>query len=908
MVARWLGFIGLVVVLSWLSWASAQPLKEEEEEPAKKKALPKEEMEEPDSKARPVIPVPAVPLPKKEGAPAAAAPEIAELEVAGFAKEAANAKDKYPAASELLRSLIYPFDRMLGEFAGGAVWRVELLPDVELPQGELTVKIFDKTLTNFTEKKLSTGSGFKYTPFELIVIERTEDFLRTPAPGRLTRVDQLEYAAKAVACGLRFHLLAVNAGKRIGPGWRAIEQTLRERMLKYQRDRIQALIDLKEYNRADAFGMQLLNKFEDNNDVKKDVYRLQLIRTMLGLRDPTDADLMKVRASLLAYQALPGIKDEDLTKSAERRLRDRAAALVNEAKTLDNSKKTAEAITKLRQAEIIDPDLPAINELRTRLRGKVLYVAVHQLPERMSPATATTDSEKMAVELMFESLIREVPDPEMMRFRPQLAEGLPQVTPLARHFTLPQNVRFGDETGRLLTANDIRGTLELHKKLGDPNAHYSKRWGADGLEVFKTIDVINDSFKLRLTYEHGVMEPLSRATFKILPATYLQERGKAADDAEFARKPFGTGPYRYEGREPEGNGRECAVFRVNPFYSQREGKYGLPAIREIRFYVPNESSLSGDIKAGQLHIFPDPPVDWINRIRNEVGIKDIVRMHTMPNNRRIHLVAINHRQANLQDEKFRQGLSAAIDRDAIMKDVFKNKEILTHTPLVGPFPVNSWATPQAARSTKLSKPGASGLLDEGQRTNRVPQLRLSYIKDDPVNEQTCLAMKKQIEAASTAGGGKKVTINLDPLTAEQFRLRIHFEHNFDLALTTFDYRNDLYSLHGLFDPEASGRQGRNYMGYLTDEAKPTQNDRLLGKCLQELRQHRDFNTHVKNLMHDLHNQVNARVPFIPLWQLERTVAVHRELDIAFETTNESLTPDHLDPNVIFTGIELWRLK
>ena len=876
MAVRLLGLLALVMCLSSFGVVSAQPPRKEEEE-------------EPAGKPRPIVPVPVVEPAKKDSPPA----EGPDLEVENMTKEA------------------NPYDKLTPEFAGGSIMLVEILPNRELPEKELTVKVLQVTrlADKGTEKKLATGSGFKFTPYELVIVERADDFVKSEPPGKMTKADQYEYAAKAVACGLRFHILAVNTNKRVGKEWGDVEKILRDKLLKFQRDRFQAFVKQEEYDKADELGLKLLNKNPENNDVLRDVYKLQLLRTEKGLRSPTEADLLRLRESLVAYERLPGLKDQDLIGAAKRRLRDRATMLVNQAKDLDTQKKSAEALSRLRQAENLDAELPAIADIRTRLRGKVLYVGVGRLPERMSPATAALDSEKWAVELMFESLVQSIPDPEMIRYRPQLAMSLPVVTPLARSFVLPKNVRFGNDGGDILDATDVRATLMLNRKAGrEGEAGYRHRPGADGLEIFREIDRIDDPFRLRLTYEQGVLEPLSRATFKIIPARYLQEQGKNADDDVFARKPFGSGPYRYEGREREaGADRECAVFRVNPYYSQRDGKFGLPAIREIRFFVPNQSTITTDVTAGQLHIYPDLPLDMVTRFRTEEGIKDTVRVFQMPENRRIQMLAINHRQVSLQNEKFRQGLSAAINREAILKELFRPGDEKRHQALTGPFPVKSWATPISAREVPLYKPGAGGLLAEGQAKQRVTSLRLCYVNDDPKNGQVCQIIKSQIEKAS-GGDRPAMTVDLTPMTPERFREKVFLEHDYDLALTTYDYRNELFSLSGLLDQDAAGRNGRNFLGYLASGSNPTEADRRLKKCLDDIRSYRDFNKHVRELTWDAHNQVNQRVPFIPLWQLDRFVGVHRDLEIAFESPRESLPAENLDPNVIFTGVEYWRLK
>jgi ABC-type transport system substrate-binding protein len=538
------------------------------------------------------------------------------------------------------------------------------------------------------------------------------------------------------------------------------------------------------------------------------------------------------------------------------------------------------------------------------MRGKVLYVGVSKLPDLMSPATAATDAEKWAAELMFEGLLQAVPDADVIRYRPQLAEGLPAVTPLGRSFTLPRTVRWARDGGEVMDARDVRGTLDLLRKPG-----YRERWCSDGLDVFEEIDRIEDPFRLRLAYRRGVLEPLGRATFKVIPARYLMEQGKGADDPEFAKNPFGTGPFRYEGREQEGLGRECAVFRANPQYGQRPGKFGLPWIREVRFFVPTQSSLAKDVTGGQLHLYPDAPPELVPRFREDAGLKDVMRVAVANTNRRVHILAVNHRQTPLQNDHLRQGLSAAINREAILRELYRNgPDEKAHAALTGPFPLKSWATPPSARDTSLYKPGAGALIAEGLGGQRV-KLRLTFLTDDPRNAKICQKIKAQVEEASADKAGRP-GVEIDPvgLTAQAFREKVYVEHDYDLALTTFDYRDDLYSLAGLLDPEAAGRDGRNFLGYLATGTNPAEADRRLRRKIEEARQYRDFTKQVKELTHDVHHLFNQRVPFVPLWQLDRYMVVHKDLRLYFDDPATEAKAEQFDPAVIFTGVEMWKLE
>jgi ABC-type transport system substrate-binding protein len=889
---RRLFFASFALALT-VSWLAAQPPRKEEEEepPAKQK-----------DKARPVVPVP-VTEPEKKGGPATAADPV-DPDVGSFDDELK--KTRNPDAKELFRNLRTPYDRIEPKYEGGFKYRIELLPERELPEGELTVKILDGSLTKVVDtKKIAAANGFKYVPYELIVLEQVDRFLgKDPL---LDRADQLDWAARAVAAGLRWHLHAKDTNKRQGKGWDAVTRQLKYRLLELQRDRFAELLNAKRYDDADALGLKMMSRNPDNTEVLRDVYRLTLVRMDREQKEPTEAQLLRMRETLLAYQRIPGKKDDGLVKTVQQKLRNKATALVARAKEADQQKRTAEALALLRTAETLDPDAPGIEDARVRLRGKVLYVGVSKLPEHMSPATARTDAEKWAVELMFEGLLETVPDSEVIRYRPALAEAMPGVMPLGRSFTLPHNVRWSREPGDLVDARDVRETLALLRR-----PELRAGWAGYGVDVFEEIDRINDNFRLRLAYRQGVLEPLGRATFKVIPARWLEEQGKQADDPDFAKAPFGSGPFRYEGREREGMDRECAVFRSNPFYGQRPGKVGLPWIREVRMYVPTPSTVARDVSAGQLHLYPDCPGDMAARMQNEQGLKEVMRVHKAQTNRRIHILAINHRVPALQKDTVRQGLSAVIDREAILKAVYRAGDEKAHVALTGPFPLKSWATPPTAKDAPLSKPGGGGLIAEGLNNGPV-HLRLTFNQEDPRAKAVCDLMKVQIEQGTQNKDGKPlVEIDLKELKSSDYQTKLYVEHDFDLALATFDYRDDLYSLSGLLDPEAvgpdGGRGGRNFLGYLTTGTNPTDDDRRLRRMIEEAQHSRDFSKKVQQKTWDIHALFNRRMPFVPLWQLDRYMAVHKDLEMFFDNPDAPVTADQLDPAVVFTGVEMWRVK
>jgi len=864
-----------------VSWLAAQPeggkrIREEEEEVPKSR--------------------PQVPLVVEEGKTKQKASTDDPGAFVNLEQEAAKATQ--PIVKEFFRSLAIPYDLLIT--SQGVHYRIGLIPARELPADELDYLELNASLRGGTTKKIAIAGIGKIVPFEEVALGEVEKFLKRKSIEGVPRADVLEDAAKALNAVARFHDAAREQKKRVGKGWEAFPAQFKAKLLAVRREQLQAFIDARQWQQAETLGQHLLATWPESVDVQKDVYRLQLMRAEQTLAEGGESELLQLRDVLLQYERVLGGSKDELITGVRKRLRQKADDFINQARDLMSRGQSGPALSRLRSAELIDADAAGIRDLRTRLRDRVLYVGVPRLPEYLSPATARSDSEHWAVELMFESLLRALADAELGTiYRPELAEALPELVPMGREFRLRRNVRWSAGNGDLLDARDVRGTLTM---LTDPK--HTATWAADRLDVFDEKGIrLDDPFKLRLPFKQGVLEPLGRMTFKIQPAEYLRRNNRDIDDEDFAHNPFGSGPYRYEGRENEGEGRECAIFRANPYYGQRPGRVGLPLVREIRLYVPKPSALAADFRAGQLHLLLDAPTADYLRFRADPSLNSITRAGTATTNRRIQLLAINDRRPYLQAPEVRRGLSLAINREAIIKNVFRGDSEF-HRALTGPFPPTCWATP--AKSPELFKPDvARALVTDWANQHQALQLSLKFPDDDPRVADACRQIKENIEKAV----GPTVTIILQPLTPETLRKKVEAEHDYELAYCNFDYRDDLYQLDALLDPTAAGRNGRNFLGYLVEGSNQTDRDRRLRQTLQELRTHRDFAKEVREKTWELHSLCNQQVPFIPLWQLDRHVVVANNLDVILdEFAPQPAAPAQIDPSTVFTGVERWRLK
>src|SRR5262249_7116974 len=206
----------------------------------------------------------------------------------------------------------------------------------------------------------------------------------------------------------------------------------------------------------------------------------------------------------------------------------------------------------------------------------ILYVGVRRLPEMFSPATAWTDAEKEAVELLFEGLVEAVHGKGVERFEPRLAARLPAAPEQAlpgwtRTFPLRRDAYFSD--GQRVSSVDVRHTVLL---LSDPQRPgRDPAWSA----IVEVPRVEGGSFNVPLHLRQRSIEPLSLLSFKILPQQYGGKPLTRAVDSDFARKPVGSGPYRFVERRTE-KGRAYLVLIANA-EAERSGQH--TSIREVQF-------------------------------------------------------------------------------------------------------------------------------------------------------------------------------------------------------------------------------------------------------------------------------------------------------------------------------------
>jgi ABC-type oligopeptide transport system substrate-binding subunit len=853
---------GLVVVSGWSPSRAGQdkgkppPKKEEEEEtaPKPKRRVPlvgDEEKEE-----------------KTERSLVRSAAAVADL-----GEEAERTKSVF--ARQLFQKLARPYD-LLTYPSGNSVRVAPIAEYIGLEpsfNGRVSVTILSEQGKPRPAVRMAKEEIKSVNPYEKIALSEVEAFLKagqdssqTAGPKYLADFEVLQDAEKVLAFVLRYHESARERGLRRGDGWKTLEDSLRVRLRDIQLKELRALTEGKDWMGAFALGTSLADRYRNDDQFRSSVADLLAQHADQALKSE-DYNVTRLRLKLLE-QCFP---DNNLAFEPVREgLKKKALELLTQAQKEEKDGNTQSAMELLTKAEHIYPQLPGLRNSMLRLSNKypILYVGVSQLPEYLSPARACTDSEKQAVELQFESLVKPVFSPgEGERFEPCLAEDMPQLAPLGRTFELIRNAYWSD--GKRLTATDVHHTVHLLSADNYPgrNPEWAALMGQGARLRF-------DQYHITLTLRQGYLDPMAMMDFKILP-----ESLQRADDEPFAKKPIGSGPYQLD-PEKTRPGKEV-VFVANPYYETRTGKAGLPHIRELHFVV--STSPIEDFQAGRLQLLLDLATRRLKELKIQFPTVD-VRDQTLTN-RRVFFLAVNHRRQALRNTALRRAIAHAINREEILNEQFRCGNPTLHRALNGPYPPGSWAYLNKAglKSDPFELPLAMAQANKAKEDqSTLGKLTLKYPDGDPDVAQACERIRKQVQQAG-------IELDLVKRSPHELHRDVEQTHEYDLAYYHYDYPDETYWLWPLFDPSAANPGGPNYLGY--------QNDDILAALFRRCMTRREFKVIQENT-HEIHRLLYEQMPLIPLWQLDRHFAYHSSL----------LMTGRIDPLLIFSDVEKWTLE
>lgn len=752
------------------------------------------------------------------------------------------------------------------------------------------------------------------TPFERFATLEADKLVSSTATDAAPYLDRVTAAERVLSATFLAHETAVEANRRRGPNWEPYKSGIVEKLQEVRLLLVREVAKGKDWRRLGELVARYSDLYRGRPKVLEALVTIRLAEAVELVKSDDQASLEKARDILGEFENRVPNSGNETAKEIRTALAEKSKKLIESAGgTTDKDRQR----TLLNNAKSLNPDDPSVLEKQKELRAgySALVVGVHRMPRLMSPATAREDSERMAVELLFEGLLDAIPDEQCGRvYRPLLALNTPTVSPLARDLTLVGNAAWGRAEGGAFDAADLLATVQLMKaKRGLPSSEAAD-WLAD------VVPDPDDPTRVRVKFAAAPPDPRGLLSFKILPGKFLSGGKKGIDDQvgsdSLARRPFGTGPYRLApGFAPSPDDRPVKdiTFVPNGTYARRPGRFGQPEITEIRL-VPiggqNADQLVRDVAAGQLQIVTDVPTADLPKYLAEP--KAVVA--TAAVNRRVHILAVNQTVAAFHSSEVRRGLSLAIDREGILNEVYR-AGTRHHTALPGPYPAGSWLAPPDA------KPLHDRDLAAGRLRQATGKVTLLFANDDPLAEMACRRIAANIKACNTA-----LEVTPEGVTPVDLHTRVEQQGRYELAYLPFDYP-DIWHAHTLaatLDPTAAGPGGRNYFRYRAKGTVPSTADDGLTDAMAELKLHRDTEGEVKKAGREVFERFNEAVPFIPLWQLDRHTVFSTAVRPAFDTTDDEAAlglvsgaqlPSllerryrQLDPITLFSNVSRWRIE
>lgn len=233
-------------------------------------------------------------------------------------------------------------------------------------------------------------------------------------------------------------------------------------------------------------------------------------------------------------------------------------------------------------------------------------------------------------------------------------------------FHLRRGVKWHD--GHEFTAKDV---LYTYRAMVNPKT--PTPYAEDFLQV-SSVDA-PDPLTFRVTYTKPFAPALASWGINIVPAHLLE--GKDITKSELARKPVGTGPYRFGEWLP---GQRVTLTANHEYFE------GRPYLERCIFrIIPDTSTMYMELKAGGLDMMNLTPVQY-QRQTNTAWFLEHFNKYRYPVPSYTYL-GYNLKRELFADKLVRQAITSAINKDELVHGVLFGLGQICH----GPFQPGTWA-------------------------------------------------------------------------------------------------------------------------------------------------------------------------------------------------------------------------
>ena len=187
--------------------------------------------------------------------------------------------------------------------------------------------------------------------------------------------------------------------------------------------------------------------------------------------------------------------------------------------------------------------------------------------------------------------------------------------------------------------------------------------------VFTSIDRIETPDAATLVIHTKKPDPLlpARLAFyggQIVPKKYLESVGPDV----FNRKPVGTGPVRFDSWVKD----DKAVLEANPDYWGGKSDFDRMVFRAVPETAPRIASLL----KGEVDVITQLPPDHGERVSAQASTRVVGALYAG-----LYVLAVNAKVKPLDNPLVKQALALAVDRDTIVKELWRGRGIVPNSPI-----------------------------------------------------------------------------------------------------------------------------------------------------------------------------------------------------------------------------------
>ena len=319
------------------------------------------------------------------------------------------------------------------------------------------------------------------------------------------------------------------------------------------------------------------------------------------------------------------------------------------------------------------------------LYGSTLHLATSSNPSRLNPILATDSASSDIASHIFNGLVKY--DKDLKTIIGDLAQKYYFEDDKTLVFDLRKDVKWQD--GEEFTSKDVFFTYKVltSNKISSP---YSS-----GFRFVEDVEII-DKYKLKVHYKDPYFKAVETWMMGIIPEHILKDEENLMN-SKFNTNPIGTGPYKLFQLEHSKN----IILKAYDDYFE-----GRPKIDEISYHViadPMTRFLM--LKSGQLDVGSIESMQYERQLTPEFfDMFDIYEKISLS----YTYLGLNLRRQKFKDERVREAISLAIDRDEIVKILFFGHAEVCN----GPFHPSSIAFNKNVSSPKQNIQKAKELLKE----------------------------------------------------------------------------------------------------------------------------------------------------------------------------------------------------